>query len=187
MPETDSPGRTPNVERFPDLPSDLFSKNRINGAILDQHQGFHRGPVRRRKGYTLIAFSWLASAMDALMILGVGMIFLAGFFLVNKFYGVPIFSGLLRDSQFVGCILFLVLCSYMIMLRAVLGFTLGEWACSIRVGTSHERLSVYYPLKVVGRTVILLLTGVFTLPLLSLCFGKDLAGVITGLRLNSLI
>ncbi len=74
----------------------------------------------------------------------------------------------------------------MISIRSLLGFTIGEWACDLRLGQPHERLRNNYVIKVMLRSSLILLTGVVTLPVLSLLLGRDLAGVLSGLRLFSL-
>ncbi len=170
----------------PSIPKNLFKPSRLVGSITEEQQGFHRGPMNRRKGRVLMIFSWTAALMDAAMVVGIGMIFLSLFFLVQRNY--PLNMGLLflKDRQIL-CVLFVMLSFiYMIMLRSVLGFSLGEWACSLRMGTTLERISKYYPFRVVLRTVLLFATGIIVLPILSLCFGRDLAGSICGVRLNSL-
>jgi hypothetical protein len=75
--------------------------------------------------------------------------------------------------------------AYMIMLRVFLGFTVGEWACGLRLGNLKQRLNRFYSLRVVARMIVLLCTGLFTLPALSLLFGRDIPGWIVRLPLIS--
>lgn len=75
---------------------------------------------------------------------------------------------------------------YLVTVRSILGFTLGEWACDLRLGQPHERLRSGYVFRVALRSSLIILTGIFTFPLLSLLLGKDIAGSVSGLRLFSL-
>ena len=75
---------------------------------------------------------------------------------------------------------------YMVTTRFFLGSSLGEAACDLRLGRPQDRLSSNYFAKVVFRATLIVLTGVFVLPALSLIFGNDLPGKISGVRLFSL-
>ncbi len=72
---------------------------------------------------------------------------------------------------------------YMVMLRSFLGFTLGDWACGLRLGAIEQRLGPGYSLRVVFRAGIFIATGIIFLPILSLIVGRDLAGQWSGLQL----
>jgi hypothetical protein len=197
----ETPSRNPRSDRKPEpaetpLPrsrktpadSDAFLKNpKLRNSILDQQQGFHRGPFGRRKGFVLVAFSWTAATMDSLLILGTSMIFFASFLFVTGVSTQMILVGdknLIYQLGFSSLLVFSFI--YMVMLRSVLGYTVGEWACSLRMGLPLQRLSSFYPFRIAARTLLVFSTGIVTLPLLGLLIGRDLAGRICGVQLTSL-
>lgn len=61
--------------------------------------------------------------------------------------------------------------------RIFLGYTLGDWAYEQRLGLPEEMEKAGYSLKVVARQILIMVTGIITLPLLSWIMGRDIAGV----------
>ncbi len=151
--------------------------------FAESTMGFHSGPNRRR-GYRLILFSWAASLIDVLL----GVAFSSFFILtssvvlrVNMFRGIPQ-SG----WPIVGLGIFVAsVAAEQILLRIFLGFTIGEWACGLRLGSSKERAASNYALRVLLRSLVNLFSGFVLLPILSLIVGQDLSGRISGLYLVS--
>lgn len=179
--------RGPVAPRAPLDIADVF-KNRQTPQF-DQNIGFHGGPSARRKGYRLAAWSWVASTVDTLVLISASCAFLLMFsMIVNIPIGRLLRVASFNQSQFL--LFFEVLLvlgwTYLVSVRSLLGFTLGEWACDLRLGQPHERLKSGYAFKVALRSTLILVTGVLPLPVLSLLLGKDLAGSLTGLRLFSL-
>ncbi|KHD88910.1 MAG: hypothetical protein OM95_06755 [Bdellovibrio sp. ArHS] len=164
---------------------ELFKDRRLN---FDQGTGFHGG-ASRRQGYRLALWSWLASCIDALILISASCAFIAAFSLIMR-TSLGSLLGTLTHSQhqllFFAEVFFVFGWVYMISIRSLMGSTIGEWACDLRLGQPHERLQSGYILRVALRSTLILVTGVVTLPLLSLLLGKDLAGVLSGLRLFSL-
>lgn len=74
---------------------------------------------------------------------------------------------------------------YLTFTRIYLGFSLGEWACYLRMGRIEQRLSAQYSLWVVQRTMLIAATGFISLPILSAIIGQDIAGLITGLCITN--
>ena len=169
-------------------------KSQINelfkGHNLEFSQtGFQGGPSRRRKGYRLALWSWLASMIDGLMLLAASCLFLVSFSLIVRSPVGHILSGMFH-TQF-RILFFLEVFAvfswiYLITIRIFMGSSIGEWACDLRLGQPQERLASIYALRVVLRCSLILVTGVVTLPVLSLLTGKDIAGSLSGLRLFSL-
>lgn len=156
---------------------------------FDQNTGFNGGPSARRKGYRLAAWSWLASVIDSLILISIGCAFVIAFSLTMKVSaGVLLMNSIKMHSQSFPLVEILLAIGwiYLVSVRGVLGYTLGEWACDLRLGQPHERLKANYILKVALRSTFVLMTGVFILPLLSLVFGRDVAGILSGLKLFSL-
>jgi hypothetical protein len=186
-----TPERGPLRRRGPTKPSsskiaELFKGRRISS--FESGTGFQGGPSRRT-GYKLALWSWLASMIDTLILISLSSVFILTFSFLMK-ANVESLVGSLFQSQHravIFCEVF-TLCSwiYMITVRTVLGSTIGEWACDIRLGQPQERLRTNYVLRVAWRSTLVILTGIVTLPLMSLVVGKDIAGAISGLRLFSL-
>lgn len=183
-PSVDSDIQNPGV---PPRGSELFKKFRLTQAEFGA--GFHGGPSARRRGYQLALWSWLASFVDALVLVACSCAFILVFsVLVNSSLG-HLFSGLHWKSHrllFFAEIYAISGWIYLISIRSLIGFTLGEWACNLRLGQPHERLQTGYVLRVILRSTLILVTGMITLPLLSLLLGKDIPGICSGLRLFSL-
>lgn len=72
---------------------------------------------------------------------------------------------------------------YLVVNRIYLGYTPGEWAFDQRVGRPEDVGTMSYLLKVTARSLLTIATGFVVLPILSLIFGYDIAGAITGARL----
>ena len=151
--------------------------------------GFQGGPSRRRKGYRLALWSWLASTIDGLLLLAASCLFLICFSLIVKSPAGVILSEMFH-TQGRGLFFVEIFAAfswiYLITTRVFMGSSVGEWACDLRLGQPQERLSSAYTIRVVLRCTLILATGVVILPLLSLLFGKDVAGVLSGLSLFSL-
>ncbi len=173
--EAPEPAKAPRVLPRRDLDFDLGT-------------GFQGGPSRRR-GYQLALWSWLASFIDALVLISLSCVFMLVFSLIVKTsVGAMVKDVLYSQSQLMTFAEIFVLFAwvYMISIRSLMGSTIGEWACDLRLGQPHERLQVGYIFRVALRCTLILITGIVTLPILSLVAGKDLAGGLSGLSLFSL-
>ncbi|CAE79903.1 hypothetical protein predicted by Glimmer/Critica [Bdellovibrio bacteriovorus HD100] len=170
--------------------------SRVNGLFKDrrdlsfeQGTGFHGGPSARRKGYKLALWSWLASFIDALILIAVSCVFMLMFSMIVKTPVGALLNHLFHSQHqltFFAEVFVMFAWVYMITVRSLMGSTIGEWACDLRLGQPHERLQISYIFRVTLRSSLILITGIVTLPLLSLLAGKDLAGALSGLRLFSL-
>lgn len=69
---------------------------------------------------------------------------------------------------------------YLLVNRVIMGYTPGEWAFDQRVGKPVETNTPMYSLRVAARSLLVVATGFILFPILSLIFGYDVAGVITG-------
>lgn len=154
---------------------------------FDQMMSFRGGP-RRRKGHQLILWSWLALVIDFLILMSLSCLFVLLFaalvrspvsHLVKGFSGVSV-------AQAFAVVFIASAWAYMVSLRIFFGFSVGEWACDLRLGQPSQRLRATYPLRVIARTTLVFATGVALLPLMSLVSGRDWAGRLCGLQLISL-
>lgn len=154
---------------------------------------FHRGP-QKRSGLRLTGWLFMSVFVDHLMIIFNCCLFLLAssfslklmdpHFTVSQILG-PFF---MKSNLFstIGCLYILVSLIYFVGFRVLMGATIGEWSCSIRVGQPYERLQSGYKMKVIARVFLILMTGVVTIPVLSLLFKKDIAGEITKTLLYTL-
>lgn len=171
--------KTPSVPvSYPESLKKIF-RNRQN-LEWEIGTGFHSGPTGRRKGYQLTMWSLVASMIDALLLVGMSCVFLMVFIKIIK---VPLTKGLLQDFALIYVIGSWL---YMITTRFFIGSSIGEAACDIRLGKPQERMSSWYFLKVVVRATLVVATGIIVLPIISLIFGRDIPGIISGLKLFSL-
>lgn len=145
---------------FSEMASDSFQRNRFGG-----------------RSYRMIAWSWVAAVIDTLIAFSMSLLFFAAFALINRLEA----SVLIHEysAVFIAGLFFV----YLTITRVFLGFTVGEWACDLRMGSLIDRLHPFYSLRVIARTVLILATGIFTLPILSLIFGRDICGGLIGLSL----
>jgi hypothetical protein len=168
----------PPATQYPESLTRIF-RNRQN-LHWEMNAGFHSGPTGKRKGYKLAMWSLTASMIDLFLLLGMSCVFLLVFL---KIVHMPITANLLRDFSGV----FIAgIWMYMVTTRFFIGSSLGEAACDLRLGRPQDRLSSLYFLKVILRATLIVATGIFILPILSLLVGKDVAGSLSGVRLFSL-
>jgi hypothetical protein len=183
-PDATSPEIERKIDIWPETEAQFLRKPL---GFKNESLGFHEGPRQRRNGARLVIWSWLAAGIDALMVMGWGMLFTACFSFIMKtsFHQVVVATNEVRGLLFFGFVAILSV-FYMIMFRSYLGFTIGDWACHLRLGTATQRQSDRYILRVLLRSGLLLCTGIFVLPFVSLFLKKDLPGKISGLSLISL-
>lgn len=180
------PRRRGPVAPTPSRVNGLFKDRQ--GLSFEQGTGFHGGPSRR-KGARLALWSWLASFIDGLILIALSCVFMLMFSMVVNTSVGHVIKGLSHSHHqmmFFVEVFVVFAWFYSITIRSLMGSTIGEWACDLRLGQPHERLHISYIFKVALRSTLILITGVVTLPLLSVLAGKDLAGALSGLRLFSL-
>lgn len=175
-------------QRKPSVKREIFNSFPVDPAWAKESQkiSFHRGssPVKRR--WKLMAWSLAAGFIDILMMFSITC-FVTGTLILAMSWKVSLNQVAHTQSLQTALILTLVgfYAMYLLILRVFLGCTLGEWACGLRLGEPRHRLSPGYSLKVHFRLLVTVLTGGVTLPLLSMVFGVDLAGKLSGLPLVS--
>lgn len=72
---------------------------------------------------------------------------------------------------------------YMVVNRAVLGYTPGEWAFDQQCGQNNQNDDISFIFKIAFRSLLVIATGFITLPFLSYLFNTDIAGEISGAQL----
>jgi len=155
-------------------------------SFLEEQTSFQGGPVGPGNGWQVMAWSFLATVIDLFVVIAMVCFFLMLSLLIQRFHLTKLN---LNHNIFlpISLLTFTLLDStYLIFLRIFLGNTLGEWACDLRLGEPRQRLSSNYSLRVLNRFFFVVVTGVVTLPVLSLLTGVDWAGKLSGLFLISL-
>lgn len=165
-------------------------ENAVHDDIIGA--AFHRGPSRR-SGYKLTAWLLASAVTDLVIIIGCTLAFLVGaalvFRIINNTEMNQFMNSFLNQKALKQTLFYLfgyISIMYFICLRVFLGSTIGEWSCGIRIGQPVDRMRSNYVFKIVFRVLLITCTGVLTLPLLSLIFKKDIAGIITKASLYSL-
>lgn len=165
--------------------SSLFSERHL---VADFGLGFLGGP-QKRTGFRLSIWMWLAATIDTLIIAALSCFFMLCLSVMMKL-GLKQALGftLLRDNALITFLVFFIFCGWMYFIssRTLTGASIGERTCALRLGQPHERVKKSYLPRVIIRTTMTLLTGIITMPLLSLLLNKDVVGRITGLNIYSL-
>lgn len=179
-------------------PSEIVPERDSNNEILERipfrknliwSSASFRNNSSPRRRYVLIAWSWMAAMIDTLILISMSCVFLIVF---SRIVHTPLnylFLNLTHQKSFLYLYLQILLISswfYMVLVRSYLGGSIGEWACHLRLGHPEERLSPRYISKIILRPTLILCTGIFILPILSMFLGKDVTGKIIGCRLQSL-
>ncbi|MGE3975733.1 MAG: RDD family protein [Bdellovibrionales bacterium] len=128
-----------------------------------------------------------AILFDGLVVFGLTGLFAFVVLLVAKVDPLTIVYMLSRDwmtAVSMGVLVFAVTELYMIVSRSFFGSTLGEWAFDTELGSRQQQLSALYPLQVVIRTFVNVITGFIFFPAVAALSGVDLAGKISGLYLR---
>lgn len=162
----------------------LTPEDRSNNQKIYQGLGFMSGS-RKRRGRKLIEFQILSALIDSLFILATSL-FVCFLYLVSlKTDLVHILPHKFYFAELFGIIFLWIQFCYLVVLRTFSGCTFGEKVFDVRLGIFQERYLLSYPFRVIYRTLIIYLFGIVTLPILSWCFKKDLAGSISGLKVSS--
>lgn len=179
------PSRVPFV---PTVRKDLFRRLEIIENDTDLGTGFRSGS-QKRSGLKLAIWTWLSATIDALVLVSISSFFTLAFSFLMKTSPSSVVALFIKSQHpmlNLSLLFLLSAWSYLIFMRAFIGASIGEWTCDLRLGEPVQRFKVTYVLKVMFRTTLILATGVFILPLLSLIFRRDLAGDLSGVKIYSL-
>lgn len=129
---------------------------------------------------------FFAAGLDAMLVLALFLMSMIAMLTITK---VDLFMNL-SHPETSGMIyvatagLFLIVSFiYLIVNRAFMGFTPGEWAFDQRCGSQKEMDALTYIPKIAFRTLLVMATGYMLMPLLSYLFNKDIAGQLSGVTL----
>lgn len=176
------PGSMPH---YPDVNKNYQPESSLNKVV--ESVGLKRGaadsPVRMLEKAS-VAIS--ASILDGIVIFALSLVFLVVLMTVTKIdlSQLIVHSGLDLPTQLAFTVLMAaVLLMYVVVTRSFFGRTLGEWTFDFQMGDDLQHKMTLYPLRVLWRGILVLMTGIVLLPLLSLLFRQDLLASITGLQL----
>ena len=146
------------------------------------------GP-HRRSGFKLATWTFLAALIDTLILSSITcfcVLILA--MSISKFKIDSLFFLIQGSNLVLTLIVSMVFLGwlYFVYARMLVGATVGEWSCSIRLGKPFERLQNQYMYKVLLRSSLNIMTGIILFPIISFLIGHDVLGKITGLRIYSL-
>lgn len=156
--------------------------------FIEEGMGFRSG-AQNRSGLKLALWSWMSAFIDTLVLISISCFTLVLFSFLMKSPAremLRFLSGEPNVAKMFLTAFMLSAWSYLIMMRIFMGASLGEWSCQLRLGQPVQRIRTSYALRVAARTTLILLTGIITMPLLSLLLKRDLAGDITGIKIYSL-
>ena len=127
-----------------------------------------------------------AGILDAMVVTGVATILLVAILAITKVNLVALLTNAQTDgpTQIHLALLFIaVLQLYLLTARSFFGASLGEWAFDMQLGTEEDQRATVYPLLVAWRTILVTVTGLVTMPVLSVIFRRDLLSYLTRLHL----
>lgn len=178
--------------QVPTIEDDSISKAQV--AVNDilkslnqkRHIDFVETTTKQKMEYKKSRPQLFASVLDGMLILSAFLLSLIVMLSVTK---VDLFMNL-SHPQTSGMIyvatagLFLAIYFvYMVVNRAFVGYTPGEWAFDQVCGRKEQNEELSYIPKLMLRTILVAVTGFFTLPFLSFLFNKDMAGEMSGVSL----
>lgn len=184
------PRREPSLKKT-NKPSKPLNKTPLfqrDDYFVEEGTGFRSG-AQNRSGLKLALWSWMSAFIDTLVLVSISCFAIVLFSFLMKSPAREMLRFLAIEpniaKMFATSFLFSAW-SYLIMMRIFMGASLGEWSCQLRLGQPIQRIRTGYALRVAARTTIILLTGIVTVPLLSLFLKRDLAGEMTGIKIYSL-
>lgn len=203
MGESERANRKPNPDLgFPlDAPATIENpfKDKINpavdttpGSLIPDPQLAEHHMTQRGSSDSLVdnlkpvSVSFASSVLDIMIVFAVSLIFMVSLLLVTGVQLETIISSVQIDlmTQIVLAVFYLsVYQMYILVSRCFFGKTLGEWTFEYQMGDDEQIEKTSYPLKIIVRSLVHILTGFVVLPLLSFLFKKDLSYYVTGLQL----
>ena len=186
--------KTSSIPSAPDILKDKEPSTTAVDEILktlqkNRHLDFEdKKAASKPKEADLAASSWSISAalLDSMLVLAFSLLCMIVMLMITK---VDLIANINNpDAQgfiyiALGSLFAAVSFIYLTLNRIYMGFTPGEWAFDQQVGKPQEQATAIYCLRVMWRSLLTIATGFVVLPLISLLFSKDIAGVLSGARL----
>lgn len=149
------------------------TRNRISAEPL--------ATVLKEKPFSIGAFIF-----DGLVVAGLSSLFTGVVLAVTDVGLEAVIESAQTDAWTMASLVLLVLSVvqlYLILARSFFGATLGEWALDLSMGSPRQHQSAWFPIAIAWRSLLVMITGFVTLPVLSLLFRRDLAGWVSGVKL----
>jgi len=180
----------PEIKRpLAEIKTSKINLFRRDNYFVEEAMGFH-GHSKKRSGLKLTFWSWMSAFIDGLILISISCFTIILFSILMKSQMLEVLKFFMIEpnivKMFVGAFVF-SFWIYLIIMRIFMGASLGEWSCQLRLGQPTQRIKISYIFRVIARTSLILLTGVVTLPILSLICKRDLVGELTGLKVYSLM
>lgn len=176
-PERQAPSR-PVVTGTLDIPPSTKVREQV-GTRRSAHDS-QRGPL-------VPSFISIPSiVLDFVVVVALSLVFLVSLLSVTKVEVLSVAFNAQSDlaTQLSLAILFVAIMQmYVVVARSFFGRTLGEWTFDFQMGDDRQHKSGFYPLLVAWRSLLIVMTGVITLPMLSAILRKDITAKISGLQL----
>ncbi|MEK6626987.1 MAG: RDD family protein [Bdellovibrionota bacterium] len=196
MPSSPNTEPTSEVTKLPRKPVRTPKKTDISNILykrnvffIEDSVGFRSGS-QKRAGFKLTMISWMSAFIDGLVLISISCFSLIVFSILMKTQISDMIKFTANEpnvTKMFFCAFIFSFWVYLVMMRVFMGASLGEWSCHLRLGQPTERMRASYIFRVIGRTTLILLTGVVALPLISLILKKDLVGNLSGLKVHSLL
>ena len=169
---------------------DITLNNSLSQAFPKEEvsKRFYHQMVTPIPQYKEVTSSFASAVIDAMIVLGLASLFVVTLVAITQIDLIRMLTSQDLTSRVLielGLLYFGVTLFYFMLSRGMFGSTLGDWAFDVQLGSEEERRHLGYPLQVIFRTFMILITGVVVLPILSLIFGKDLGYYFSGLKLYS--
>ena len=167
---------------------DITLNNSIEKAFpkAELEKRFYHQTVVPQPQFKEVSSSFASAILDALIVFGLTSIFVVFLVLITGIDLVQMIQQQqlgFRVALEVTALYFGTMLIYFMVSRSLWGSTLGDWAFDVQLGDSKQRLHIMYPFQVLFRQFVIVLTGVFIIPLISIAFGKDIAFHFSGLKL----
>lgn len=174
QPQPASPQPAAEVKKIP-APSDLANTGTRRGAA--------DSPQRQLVSATI---SIPSAFLDLILITALGLLFVVALLMVTKVNLNLVWRNLQVDPMVqisLAALYVAVMEMYVLITRSYFGRTLGEWTFDLQLGEDADQKKSTYPLRIVFRSLLTLLTGLVFLPLVSALVGRDIAGALSGVKL----
>jgi hypothetical protein len=153
----------------------IFDKRTLPDFIETNKNALGGGAGGRSRGLVLALWNWAAAMIDTLVIIG-SVLLVSSLISLSSYW--PLYLKYME-------VFFPVMgFAYIVMLRIIMGRSLGEWACGLRLGDYYQQQKNNYAFKVIVRSLLVFATGVILFPMISIFYKQDLAGKLIGLELK---
>ena len=180
------PQLEPEVAKNRDF--DITLNNSLSKAFPKEEvsKKFYHQMVTPIPKYKETPTSFASAIIDGLIILGLASLFVVSLIAITQVDIIRMLTSPQAGSRTfleIGGLYLGVTLLYFMIARGLFGATLGDWAFDVQLGSEEERRHLMYPFQVIFRTFVILITGIFVIPLVSIGFGKDIAYYFSGLKL----